>query len=307
MICTMFRTIRSDPKGRCHIEPILNAATWEYYERHLACIWTPNDINWADDRRDYETLTECEQELLKQTLAFFAFADHVVAEAIGEFNIPVMEVKFFHDLQVMIENVHHTVYAQSITEIIPRERDELLRRVTTHPALLEKRATLEQFGDSIGERLLVWACMEGIAFAGAFAVIFYFKNQNKMPGLGTANQYIARDESLHRDFAVHLLNDMVKPPGAETIHRIVRAFVEQEQQYYAGNDILDIGKYVEFVANNLLLDLGLDPIWEINACPLSFMNSLSMRHEVNFFEVTATQYEDAPGTMTFSAVDDDDF
>lgn len=303
----MFRTIRADPVGRCHIEPILNADTWSFYEGHLACIWTPNDINWADDRRDYETLSECEQELLKKTLAFFAFADHVVAEAVGEFNIPVMEVKFFHDLQVMIENVHHTVYAQSITEIIPRERDELLERVSTHPALLEKRETLEHFGDSLGERLLVWACMEGIAFAGAFAVVFYFKDQNKMPGLGTANQYIARDESLHRDFAVHLLNDLVKPPGADTIRRIVGAFVEQEQKYYAGNDILDIGGYVEFVANNLLLDLGLEPMWEVNTCPLPFMNSLSIRHEVNFFEVTATQYEDAPGTMAFAAMDDEDF
>ena len=293
----MFRTIREDSADRCHIEPIRNTDVWELYESALACVWTPNDINWADDRRDYDSLGEAEQDLLKRTLAFFAFADHVVANAVGEFCIPVMEVKFFHDLQVMIENVHHTVYARSISEIMPGERDALLDMVTTHPALVEKRRFLEDLPPGVPERLLVWACMEGIAFAGAFAVVFYFKDQNKMPGLGTANQYIARDETMHKNFAVRLLMDLTTPLHSEYVLRTVRAFVDQEQAYYADQTVLDVGGYIEFVANTLLIDLGEDPAYDVRECPLPFMRTIGVRHEVNFFEVTATQYEDAPGEI----------
>ena len=197
----------------------------------------------------------------------------------------------------MIENVHHTVYARSISEIIPGERDALLDMVSTHPALVEKRRFLEDLPEEIPERLLVWACMEGIAFAGAFAVVFYFKDQNKMPGLGTANQYIARDETMHKNFAVRLLVDLATPLSSECIQSTVRAFVDQEKAYYADQSVLDVGGYIEFVANSLLAELGEDPAWDVRECPLPFMRTIGVRHEVNFFEVTATQYEDAPGEI----------
>ena len=138
----MFRTLVPDNSERFHIFPLKNRSTWKLYEDALACVWTPNDLSWADDRRHFETLDPEEQRLLKHTMAFFAFADHVVAEAVGEFEIPIMEVKFFHDLQVMMENVHHTVYAQSIKEIIPGELDSMLEMVRTHPSLLRKREFL---------------------------------------------------------------------------------------------------------------------------------------------------------------------
>jgi len=295
----MFRSIQEDSPERFHIFPLLNRSTWALYEDALACVWTPNDLTWADDRRDFETLTSEEQRLLKHTMAFFAFADHVVADAVGDFDIPVMEVKFFHDLQVMMENVHHTVYAQSIKEIIPDELDSMLQMVRTHPSLLDKRRFLEDIHvDDVRMRLLIWACMEGIAFAGTFAVVFYFKSKNKMMGLAAANQYIARDETLHKNFAVHLLNDLKDPLPSETVFTCVRQFVEQEKKYYSTVECdFDLNAYVEFVGNSLLVDLGEDPIYDTTTCPLDFMNKMSMRHEANFFEVLPTAYEEAGGEI----------
>lgn len=295
----MFRSIQEDSPERFHIFPLLNRSTWALYEDALACVWTPNDLTWEHDRRDFEKLTSEEQRLLKHTMAFFAFADHVVADAVGDFDIPVMEVKFFHDLQVMMENVHHTVYAQSIKEIIPDELDSMLEMVRTHPSLLDKRRFLTDIHvDDVRMRLLIWACMEGIAFAGAFAVVFYFKSKNKMMGLAAANQYIARDESLHKNFAVHLLNDLKDPLPSETVFSCVRQFVGQEKKYYSTVECdFDLNAYVEFVGNSLLVDLGEDPIYDTTTCPLDFMNKMSMRHEANFFEVLPTAYEEAGGEI----------
>ena len=311
LLCTMFRTLKLDHSDRFHIEPIVNRPTWDLYEQALACVWTPNDLTWTEDRSDYDTLTPHEQELLKHTMAFFAFADHVVAEAVGEFRIPCMEVKFFHDLQIMMENVHHSVYAQSITEIMPGDLQPMLERVRSHPSLLAKRAFLETLQDvpilapheSLARRLLVWACMEGIAFAGAFAVVFFFKDKGKMPGLAAANQYIARDEALHKNFAVHLLNDLASPLPQQCVHDTVRAFVEQEKMYYAAHkDVLDIGAYAEFVGNALLLDLGEDPIFDTRECPLPFMATTTLRHEANFFEVLPTDYEETSGGVQWGEI-----
>jgi ribonucleoside-diphosphate reductase beta chain len=299
----MFRTIKLDDADRFHLHPIVNGAVWELYEAALACVWTPNDLTWTDDRRDYETLSAREQELLKHTMAFFAFADHVVADAVGEFKIPCMEIKFFHDLQVMVENVHHTVYAQSIAEIMPHELTSMLERVRTHPSLMAKRTFLEGMDSTeLPMQLLIWACMEGIAFAGAFAVIFFFKDKSKMPGLAAANHYIARDEAMHRDFAVHLLKDLSTPLPLHIIKATVHAFVEQEKLYYADfRDVLDIGQYSEFVGNQLLnaLSAGSAPS---GVCPLPFMATVSLKSESNFFEVLPVEYEETPGEVQWGDI-----
>jgi ribonucleotide reductase beta subunit family protein with ferritin-like domain len=180
----------------------------------------------------------------------------------------------------------------------------MLERVRTHPSLTAKREFLRKLGDELPMQLLSWACMEGIAFAGAFAVVFFFKDKSKMPGLAAANQYIARDEALHRDFAVHLLKDLSIPLPLRVIKATIHAFVEQEKLYYADfKDVLDIGAYSEFVGHQLLNALS-DEQTPAGVCPLPFMASMSLKHESNFFEVIPTDYEEAQGEVRWGDIED---
>lgn len=90
-----------------------------------------------------------------------------------------------------------------------------------------KRATF-------GERLVAFACVEGILFSGPFAIIFYFKTRGLLPGLCKSNEFIARDEAQHMRFACFLFKDRLLPsqrPSTERVYEIVRSCVDAERVF----------------------------------------------------------------------------
>jgi ribonucleoside-diphosphate reductase subunit M2 len=110
-------------------------------------------------------------------------------------------------LQIAIENIHSEMYSLLIDTYIrdPVERDRLFNALEHVPAVKKKAdwalSWINNGTASFAERILAYACVEGIFFSGSFAAIFWIKKRGLMPGLTFSNELISRDEGLHTDFA----------------------------------------------------------------------------------------------------------
>src|ERR1700734_3298223 len=81
------------------------------------------------------------------------------------------------------------------------------------------------------ERLVAFACVEGIFFSGSFASIFWLRKRGLMPGLAFSNELISRDEGMHTDFACLLFGHLKKRPHSDTVRRIITEAVAIEQNF----------------------------------------------------------------------------
>ena len=137
--------------------------------------------------------------------------------------------------------------------------------------------------NSFAERLVAFACVEGIFFSGAFCSIFWLKKRGLMQGLSHSNVLISRDESLHTDFACLLYSKLqYSKLSPERIHEIVGEAVEIEKQFITeaipcdliGMNVKLMSVYIEFVSDRLLVSLGYGKKY-FTTNPFNWMNMTS--------------------------------
>ena len=183
------------------------------------------------------------------------------------------------------------------------EKDRLFRAHQTMPAIRKKAEWAQRWiegSDSFAERLVAFACVEGIFFSGSFCAIYWIKSRGKMPGLTFSNELISRDEGLHTDFACLLYKQLQNQLEPERVREIVRDAMAIEKEFVT--DALPVGligmnadlmcQYLEFVADRLLVALGLDKMYFAKN-PFDFMENISMQCKTNFFEARVGQYQKA--------------
>lgn len=190
------------------------------------------------------------------------------------------------------------------------ERARLLDAIHTIPAVAKKAAWALRWtgsGASFAERLVAFACVEGIHFSGAFCAIFWLKKRGLMPGLTFSNELISRDEGLHTDFACLLQSKLVAPAPQSVAHAIVADAVALEREFVCASlSVALVGMnaglmaaYVEFVADRLLVSLGYDPLYG-STNPFDWMEMISLQGKTNFFERRVGEYQKA-GVMAGAA------
>ena len=149
------------------------------------------------------------------------------------------------------------------------------------------------------ERIVAFAAVEGIFFSGSFCAIFWFKKRGLMPGLSTSNEFISRDEGMHRDFAC-LLHRTLQPENRaskERIQEIIKSAVEIELEFCCdalpvsliGMNAGMMSQYIQFVADHLLSSLGCDKVYNVTN-PFDFMDMISIQGKTNFFEKRVSEY-----------------
>ncbi len=135
------------------------------------------------------------------------------------------EARCFYGFQVAIENVHSETYSQLIEAYVrdPEEKNRLFNAVETVPAVKRKAEWAMQWTTSetasYAERIVAYACVEGIFFSGSFAAIFWLKKRGLMPGLTFSNELISRDEGLHTDFACLMFKHLKRKPSKELVRK----------------------------------------------------------------------------------------
>ena len=186
-------------KHRWVMFPLQYPEIWEMYKKHEASFWTAEEIDLAQDMRDWDGLSNDEQHFIKHVLAFFAASDGIVNENLStnfSDEIQVPEARAFYGFQMAMENIHSETYSLLIEQYI-RDKDErmkLFHAIETIPAVAVKAQWAVDWMNpdrSFYERLVGFACVEGILFSGSFCAVYWLKKRGLMPGLTFSNELIS--------------------------------------------------------------------------------------------------------------------
>jgi ribonucleoside-diphosphate reductase subunit M2 len=214
--------------------------------------------------------------------------------------------------------VHGETYSLLIDKYIidPIEKQNTFNAIQTIPCIKKKAEwAMKWFDKSVPfcDRLVAFACVEGIFFSGSFCAIFWLKKRGLMPGLSFSNELISRDEASHLEFAVELFKMLVHKSSESTVNDIVREAVKIEKEFIIdalpckliGMDADKMSQYIEFVADRFMKQIGYKPIWNAKN-PFDFMENISLDGKTNFFEKRVGEYSkfDMEGELAF---DDDNF
>lgn len=302
----MIEPILKENPGRFVVFPIEHHDIWTLYKQAQANIWTAEEIDLAQDLTDWnEKLNDNERYFIKNILAFFAASDGIVNENIAENfvrEVQYPEAKFYYGFQIMMENVHSETYSLLIDTYIkdPVEKDLLFNALDNVASIKKKGDWALKWikSDSFAERLIAFAAVEGIFFSGAFCSIFWLKKRGLMPGLSFSNELISRDEGTHTDFACHLYkNHIVGVLQPERVYEIIHSALEIEKEFITESLPVDLigmntklmSQYLEFVADRLLMDLGLVKRYN-QENPFDFMVNIAISNRTNFFEKKVSEY-----------------
>ena len=289
----------SDTEKRYSIFPIKNQDLWDAYKAAEKQTWVVEEVNLAQDK--YDDLNDDEKFYLKNILAFFTISDGLVIENLCTNvidNVDIEEAKYYYNHQAFIEQVHANGYSLLIDTYIKdaKEKEDLFNSMITNEAVRAKASWAENWlnNGTFVEKLIAFACVEGIAFSSVFAGVFWFRSRQKMPGLAEMNELILRDEGFHYEFAVQLFKEYVKDeykPSKERIKEIVLSCYETERKFVEKSlpDGLQgltkdmMIEYVEFVVDVVLKDFTSETHFNVKN-PLDYMKKIGLSSKNNFFE-----------------------
>jgi ribonucleotide reductase beta subunit family protein with ferritin-like domain len=305
-----FETILTENPQRFVVFPLQFHKVWEFYKRAVASFWTAEEITLSDDKVQWRKgkkakLSDDDKHFIKHVLAFFAASDGIVNENLAEnfyTEVQIPEARCFYGFQIAMENIHGEVYSLLIDTLVDdkEEKDKLFKAIDNFPSIkkLSDWALKWLRSDApFNQRLIAFACVEGILFSGPFAAIFWLKKRGLLPGVTFSNELISRDENLHMEFAC-LLNSILKYPATkETITEIVKEAVAFEVEFIneslpcnlIGMNASEMTKYIQYVADRLLVMLGCEKHWNTKN-PFGWMDLISTENMTNFFEKRVAEY-----------------
>ncbi|MGL4576169.1 MAG: ribonucleotide-diphosphate reductase subunit beta [Burkholderiaceae bacterium] len=302
---------------------------WEKYLAGCANHWMPQEINMQRDIELWKNpngLTDDERRLVKRNLGFFVTADSLAANniALGTYrHITAPECRQFLLRQAFEEAIHTHAY-QYIVESLGLDETEIFNAYHEIPSIRDKDEFLIPFIEQIMdlnfktgtpendqkllESLIVFAClMEGLFFYVGFVQILALGRQNKMTGAAEQYMYILRDESMHCNFGIDLINQIKlenphlwTPEFRAKITALFNKAVELEYRY--AEDTMPRGvlglnasmfkEYLRFVANRRALQIGLDPLFPQATNPFPWMSEMiDLKKQRNFFETRVIEYQ----------------
>ena len=282
----------NDIKNRFVLFPIQNDQIWKMYKQHVASFWTAEQIDLSQDHADWKNLKPDEQHFIKYVLAFFAASDGIVLEnLITNFvtDVKLPEARCFYAFQSAMENIHLETYSLLIDIFIETvdEKQKLLNAITHIPCIQAKAEWAIKWMNedcAFVQRLVAFACVEGIFFSGSFCAIYWLKKRGLMPGLTLSNALISRDEGLHTDFACLLYKLCTTTLDIDTIHAIIDSAVTCEISFICdalpvkligmNNELME--QYIKFIADRLCYALGHRKLYKVGN-PFPWMEMISLQ------------------------------
>lgn len=302
---------------------------WEKYLATCANHWMPQEINMSRDIatwKDPQGLTEDERRIVKRNLGFFVTADSLAANNIvlGTYrHITAPECRQFLLRQAFEEAIHTHAY-QYIVESLGLDESEIFNAYHEIASIRDKDEFLLPFIEQIMdpdfrtgtpendrrllESLIVFAClMEGLFFYVGFTQILALGRQNKMTGAAEQYQYILRDESMHCNFGIDLINQIKlenphlwTPEFRAEIKALFLKAVDLEYRYaedtmprgVLGMNASMFKGYLRYIANRRATQIGLEVLFPNEENPFPWMSEMiDLKKERNFFETRVIEYQ----------------
>lgn len=309
---------------------------WEKYLSGCANHWMPQEINMSRDIalwKDPYGLSNDERRIVKRNLGFFVTADSLAANNIvlGTYrHITAPECRQFLLRQAFEEAIHTHAY-QYIVESLGLDEGEIFNAYHEIQSIRAKDEFLIPFIHTLTDptfktgtpetdqrllkSLIVFACvMEGLFFYVGFVQILALGRQNKMTGAAEQYQYILRDESMHCNFGIDLINQIkLENPHLWTdefcaeIRTLFKHAVDLE--YWYAEDTMPRGvlglnasmfkSYLRFICNRRCQQIGLDSLFPKERNPFPWMSEMiDLKKERNFFETRVIEYQTG-GTLSW--------
>lgn len=301
---------------------------WEKYLASCANHWMPQEISMQRDILLWKSgaLTPDEKLIVKRNLGFFVTADSLAANNIvlGIYrHITAPECRQFLLRQAFEEAIHTHAY-QYITESLGLDEAEIFNAYLQIEVIKNKDDFLIPFikiltdpnyktgtiknNQLLLRSLIVFAClMEGLFFYVGFAQILALGRQNKMTGAAEQYQYILRDESMHCNFGIDMINqikienpDLWTKEFQEEIVYLFHKAVLLEELYakdtmprgILGLNANSFSEYLKYIANRRACQIGLNVLYDGVVNPFSWMSEMiDLPKEKNFFETRVFDYQ----------------
>jgi ribonucleoside-diphosphate reductase beta chain len=302
---------------------------WQKYLDACANHWMPQEVAMGADValwRDPNGLTEDERRIVKRNLGFFSTADSLVAN-----NIVLAVYKHITNpecrqylLRQAFEEALHTHAYQYVIESLGLDEAEVFNMYREIPSVHDKAAFELQFTKDLADpnfntdtpenaqrflRNLIgfYVIMEGVFFYVGFVQMLSFGRRNKMVGASEQFQYILRDESMHMNFGIDVINQIkIENPHLWTpefqadVSGLIRQAVDLEYAYAVDTmprGVLGLNaemfrEYIEYIANRRCNQIGLAELYPGAANPFPWMSeAIDVNKEKNFFETRVTEYQ----------------
>ena len=302
---------------------------WQKYLDGSANHWMPQEINMTNDIvlwKSEDGLTEDERVIVKRNLGFFSTADSLVANnlVLALYRLITNPECRQYILRQSLEEAIHTHAYQYCIESLGMDEGEIFNMYREIPCVARKaswglkytqeisdpdfKTGTEETDKQLLKNLIAFYCvLEGIFFYCGFTQILSMGRRNKMTGTAEQFQYILRDESMHVNFGIdvinqikienpHLWDDEMKSEAAQ----MILEGTELEIQYardtmprgVLGMNAAMMEEYLKFIANRRLTQLGLDEEFTGVSNPFPWMSEIiDLRKEKNFFETRVTEYQ----------------
>jgi ribonucleoside-diphosphate reductase beta chain len=301
---------------------------WKKYLDACANHWMPQEINMSADVAIWKSnrLSDDERRIIKRNLGFFSTADSLVANnlvlAVYR-HITNPEARQYLLRQAFEEALHTHAY-QYIIESLGMDEAEIFNMYRELPAVHDKAAFELQFTRELcdpnfntgtpetDQRLLrnligFYVFMEGVFFYVGFVQMLSFGRRNMMVGASEQFQYILRDESMHLNFGIDVINQIKlenphlwTPQFQAEMIELLKEAVELEYRYAVdtmprgvlGMNAGMFRDYLQFVANRRCVQIDLPQQWPNAVNPFPWMSEvLDLKKEKNFFETRVTEYQ----------------
>ena len=309
--------------------PLKYRWAWAKYLSGCNNHWMPTEVSMQADIglwKARDGLTEDERRMVKRNLGFFAAAESLVAN-----NIVLAIYRHLTNpecrqylLRQAFEEAVHTHSFQYIVESLGLDEGELFNMYREVPSIADKAAWalkhtqhLDDPGFKTGtpqadqaflrDLVAFYVVFEGMWFYTGFAQILSLGRRNKMVGIAEQYQYILRDESIHLNFGIDVINQI----KIENPHLWTKAFQEEvlsmlkeatELEAAYGRDTMPRGflglnaalceTYMHFIANRRCAQLGLPPVFPEVDNPFPWMSeAMDLKKEKNFFETRVIEYQ----------------
>jgi len=302
---------------------------WQKYLDGSANHWMPQEINMTNDIvlwKSEDGLTDDERVIVKRNLGFFSTADSLVANnlVLALYRLITNPECRQYILRQSLEEAIHTHAYQYCIESLGMDEGEIFNMYREVPCVARKaswglkytqeisdpdfKTGTEETDKQLLKNLIAFYCvLEGIFFYCGFTQILSMGRRNKMTGTAEQFQYILRDESMHVNFGIDVINQIkIENPNLwdeqmkSDAAQMILEGTELEIQYardtmprgVLGMNAAMMEEYLKFIANRRLTQLGLDEEFTGVSNPFPWMSEIiDLRKEKNFFETRVTEYQ----------------
>ena len=309
---------------------------WQKYLDGCANHWMPQEVNMNADIALWKNpngLTDDERLIVKRNLGFFSTADSLVANnlVLAIYRLITNPECRQYILRQAFEEAIHTHAYQYCIESLAMDESEIFNMYHEIPSVAKKASwglkytqslsdpnfntgTIETDQELLKNLIAFYCCLEGIFFYCGFTQILSMGRRNKMTGTSEQFQYILRDESMHLNFGIDMINqiklenpqiwnDEMREQATQMIQQATQLEIEYARDTMPrgvlGMNAAMMEEYLQFIANRRLVQIGLPEQFTGVSNPFPWMSEImDLRKEKNFFETRVIEYQTG-GALTW--------